>query len=73
MKLNEPEITLDKVDSGAYHRFYSDFYSIIDGFDKDGSPCLPILSQPKVAGGSFAGVKQSVIVLDAAASSKIDS
>lgn len=43
-------------------KFVPDQYSIIDGFEKDGSPCAVVLNQPKIGNGSFAGIKPAVII-----------
>jgi len=72
LKINDPVITLSKVELPEsstqvaqlkLYRFYHDYFFIIDGFEKEGSPCVMILDQPKIGRGSFAGIKPGVIIL----------
>ena len=55
MQINEPQITLNEITLPAKSslkeeiglvKFVPDQYSIIDGFEKDGSPCAVVLNQP---------------------------
>lgn len=52
----------DELQKIQFYKFYSDFFSTIDGFEKEGNPCVIILNQPKIGNGSFAGIKPSVII-----------
>jgi hypothetical protein len=39
-------------------------FAIVDGFEKEGNPCMIVLNQPKVNNGSFAGIKPAVIIFN---------
>jgi hypothetical protein len=45
------------------YKFSAENFSIVDGFEKEGNPCFIVLSQPKIGGGSFAGIKPAVVIL----------
>jgi hypothetical protein len=52
MKINDPQIVLETVEriynssNEIYpiYKFYSDLFHVIDGFEKDGSPCSIIVN-----------------------------
>lgn len=50
MLLNDPIITIDPValNSDHLYKFYTDSYTVIDGFEKQGSPCMLVMNQPKI-------------------------
>eukprot|EP00347_Sterkiella_histriomuscorum_P021190 403334904 len=73
MQINEPQIVLQDIklprDTQSkmdiqFMAFHSELYSIIDGFEKEGSPCIVVINQPKIGNGSFAGIKPATIVLN---------
>ena len=67
MMLNEPSITLEAQDPKICNcccSFQSERYSIVDGFEKEGAPCLIVMNQPTIKGGSFAGIKPAVIMMN---------
>lgn len=53
MMINEPEITIDELDIPLrfentkdilINKFYSDCFQIIDGFEKEGDPCIVMIN-----------------------------
>ena len=73
MRINEPRITLDEVsvpkdnrlEKYASYCYYGEHFQAIDGFDRgEGqSICYVVLNAPKVANGSFAGIKPTVVIV----------
>lgn len=73
MKINDPPIILETVEMPQkaeemmkmkMHKYYSECFQVIDGFDKEGKPCFIVMNQPKICNGSFAGIKPSVIIVE---------
>ena len=70
MRINDPIITLvnhplpinsTKIEEFTLYHYDHDAFYCIDGFPRNGNPCVIILSNPKVNEGSFAGIKPTVI------------
>jgi hypothetical protein len=51
-----------QLDIFEIHHYSSEMFTVVDGFEKEGNPCVIILKQPKISGGSFAGIKPAVII-----------
>jgi hypothetical protein len=51
-----------QLESFEIHHYSSELFTVVDGFEKEGNPCVILLKQPKISGGSFAGIKPAVII-----------
>jgi hypothetical protein len=48
MHLNEPAITLDKLNEVSIYKLEPETFTVVDGFEKTGSPAVVVLNQPKI-------------------------
>lgn len=53
MQINEPQIVIDEImlpekcdmtEKFEICKYYSEFFDVIDGFEKEGNPCIKIIN-----------------------------